>query len=335
MIDREKGALDFLARVDASASMHALHQDASNRRYYRLIGAKRPSLLMDSPPGLENLSQFVKVATFLSATGLGVPTIYEVDEESGYAVIEDFGGDTFTSLLNQSGDRHDTVAEDLYRMAVDTLVCLHKKTEAVPKGFPDYMADQMAEAACLILDWYIPELRGQLVSSNGRAAYKGAWLDVLSHVSKDTTLVLRDFHVDNLMLRNNQKGIARCGVIDFQDAARGPRLYDLASLLEDARRPVSGALKASMQQYYASQMDIEITPEFAQSFVSLAAQRHSRVAGVFVRLAQRDKRQHYLQYLPLVMGMLASAIDNPVLEEPRSILDALCPTWRDPGTLLA
>ena len=77
MIDREKGALDFLARVDASASMHALHQDASNRRYYRLIGAKRPSLLMDSPPGLENLSQFVKVATFLSATGLGVPTIYE------------------------------------------------------------------------------------------------------------------------------------------------------------------------------------------------------------------------------------------------------------------
>ena len=335
MIDREKGALDFLARVDASASMHALHQDASNRRYYRLTGAKQPSLLMDSPPGLEDLGQFVKVATFLSTAGLGVPAIYEVDKASGYAVIEDFGSDTFTSLLNQAGDRHDNIAEDLYRMAVDTLVCLHKKIEAVPKGFPDYRADQMAEAACLILDWYIPELSGQMVGSNDRAAYKEAWLDVLYRVSEDTTLVLRDFHVDNLMLRKHQKGIARCGVIDFQDAARGPRLYDLASLLEDARRPVSRVLKESMQQYYAAQMDIEISPEFFESFVSLAAQRHSRVAGVFVRLAQRDKRQHYLQYLPLVIRMLANAVDNPVLEEPRSILDAVCPTWRDPESLLA
>jgi len=334
MIDREKGALDFLSSVDASASMHALHQDASNRRYYRLTGAKHRSLLMDSPPGLEDLGQFVKVAEFLSDAGLGVPAIYEIDEDSGYAVIEDFGSDTFTSLLNQSGDQHDSVAEDLYRLAVDTLVCLHKKIEVVPKDFPDYMSGQMAEAACLILDWYVPELCGQRVDANDRTAYKDAWLKVLSCQSRDSTLVLRDFHVDNLMLRDNQQGISRCGVIDFQDAARGPRLYDLASLLEDARRPVSEILKNSMQQYYAAQMDIQINSEFIGSFVSLAAQRHSRVAGVFVRLAQRDKRQHYLQYLPLVIRMLANAVESTVLEEPRFILDTLCPTWRNPEPLL-
>jgi aminoglycoside/choline kinase family phosphotransferase len=335
MNDREKGAQDFLARVDSSAAMHALHQDASNRRYYRLTGTKHPLLLMDCPPGLEDLGQFVKVANFLSAVGLGVPTIYEMDESVGYAVIEDFGTDTFTSLLNQSGDRHDSIADDLYRMAIDTLVCLHKQVTEVPKDYPDYLPDQMAEAACLMLDWYIPELSGQVVSSYTRAAYKKAWFAVLSRVSEDTTLVLRDYHVDNLMLRKNQQGVSRCGVIDFQDAACGPRMYDLASLLEDARRPVNRALKESMQQYYAAQMGIEINAEFTESFVSLAAQRHSRVAGVFVRLAQRDKREHYLQYLPLVISMLADAVDDPVLEEPRSILDTLCPTWRDPKPLLA
>ena len=335
MVDREKGAQDFLARMDSLAPMHALHQDASNRRYYRLIGAEQPSLLMDCPPGLESLAQFVKVANFLSDLGLGVPAIYEFDEVTGYAIIEDFGSDTFTSLLNQSGDRHDSITNDLYRMAIDSLVCLHKQVKEIPKDYPDYLPDQMAEAACLMLDWYVPKLSGQMVSSNTRAAYKKAWLAVLSRVSEDTTLVLRDYHVDNLMLRENQQGVSRCGVIDFQDAARGPRMYDLASLLEDARRPVSRALKDSMQQYYAAQMGIKINAEFIESFVSLAAQRHSRVAGVFVRLAQRDKREHYLQHLPLVISMLANAVDAPILEEPRSILDTLCPTWRDPTPLPA
>ncbi|MBT5030684.1 MAG: phosphotransferase [Proteobacteria bacterium] len=331
---REQGAYAFLSQIDPQASMVALDQDASNRRYYRVSGAKHPSLLMDCPPGVERLGQFIHVASFLSELGLAVPNVYEFDEESGYALIEDLGTNTFTRLLGQSADQDDDVAEILYRMAVDTLVCIHKQVDDVPGSFPDYLAEKMADAACLMLDWYIPAITNEAVSEDTRLDYREAWLDVLSSASEHTTLVLRDYHVDNLLLCDGKQGVARCGVIDFQDAARGPRLYDLVSLLEDARRVVSPELKLAMQAYYAQQMGTKLNDEFEAQFASLAAQRHSRVAGVFVRLAKRDGRTHYLDHLPLVVSLMASAFEHPNLERPKAILDTLCPTWRGSQPLL-
>ena len=347
MQSREQGAFEFLSRIDPQASMLALDQDASNRRYYRVTGVENPSLLMDCPPGVENLNQFVKVASVLSELGVTVPKIYKLDQAGGYALIEDFGINTFALLLDQPGDRHDQVSESLYHMAVDTLVCIHKQNGDVPSGFPDYLAAEMADAACLMLDWYIPALTGNSVPENTRQDYRNAWLDVLSGACKHTTLVMRDYHVDNLLLCENREGVAqgvaqgaaqgvaRCGVIDFQDAARGALLYDLASLLEDARRVVSQELKFSMKTYYAQQMGIKLDSEFETGFTSLAAQRHSRVAGVFMRLAHQYRRVRYLEYIPLVVDLMANAFEHQNLEQPKAILDGLCPAWRDPLPLFS
>ena len=337
MQSREQGAFEFLSRIDPQASMIALDQDASNRRYYRVSGAEYPSLLMDCPPGVENLNQFVKVASFLSKLGVAVPKIYKLDQASGYALIEDFGINTFALLLDQPGDNHDQISESLYRMAVDNLVCIHKQANDVPADFPDYRATEMADAACLMLDWYIPALTGNAVPENTRQDYRNAWLDALSGACRHTTLVMRDYHVDNLLLCDNRQGAAQgaaqgvacCGVIDFQDAARGALLYDLASLLEDARRVVSQELKFSMKDYYAQQMGIKWDSEFETGFTSLAAQRHSRVAGVFMRLAHQYRRVRYLEYIPLVVELMANAFEHQNLQQPKAILDGLCPAWRD------
>src|SRR3546814_10251541 len=86
------------------------------------------------------------------------------------------------------------------------------------------------------------------------------------------------------MLVEGREGIAHYGLLDFQDALVGHPAYDLASVLEDARRDVSPAVEAAMLARYqaATEQDIE------NAYWALAAQRNTRILGVFVRLWKRD-----------------------------------------------
>jgi aminoglycoside/choline kinase family phosphotransferase len=317
---REDQRAAFLARAGfAETPLIALPADASTRRYFRLSG--EGLLLMDSPPHSEPIGPFVQVARHLQALGLSAPALLQVDEAAGLALIEDFGHDTYTRLL--AAGHSERV---LYRLAVDALVALHR---APPDAvLPAYDARQLSDECALFIDWYVPLLIGQDAAQALRESYLALFADACGEVAqRREALVLRDFHVDNLMLLEGREGVAACGLLDFQDALVGAAAYDLMSLLEDARRDVPEALRVALLTHYLMQRPELNAPRFLEDYRRLAAQRHAKVLGIFVRLAGRDGKQGYLAHLPRTLGLFIRALDAEAFAPLRAWLDGHVPGW--------
>src|SRR3546814_436329 len=233
--------------------------DCSFRRYERLhCDDGRAAMLMDAPPPLEDVRPFVKIARHLRRLGVSVPEIMATDEAEGFLVIEDFGDDTYTRLLDRGADE-----TALYSVAVDLLAALQARPAPIDIDVPRYDTAKVLEEALLFTDWYLPAVGGRTTDPSARAAFADAWSEALALAQAESqlggapdTLVLRDFHVDNLMLLRERQGVAACGLLDFQDAVIGHPAYDLVSLLEDARRDIEPALQAAMQpRYFAARRD--------------------------------------------------------------------------------
>ncbi len=124
--------------------------------------------------------------------------------------------------------------------------------------------------------------------------------------------MLRDYHVDNLMLLPGRPGVAGCGLLDFQDAVLGPASYDLVSLLEDARRDVPAALRAAMTERYLAAFPGLDRAVFLRSGAILAAQRNCKILGIFTRLWRRDGKPAYLAHIARVWRL----IEQEVRREP-------------------
>ena len=302
-------------------SLSPLIQDASFRRYFRLSDTDRPFLLMDAPLELENVGQFAKIARHLTAVGLKAPEIIDFDQEYGLLLLEDFGDDTFTRLIASGTD--DT---SLYPLAVDVLIALHSHPDAAAIDLPLYDRNLFIQEALLLTDWYAPVIRNNPTSAEMRHSYISIWQEILDSLPEPAhSLVLRDFHVDNLMRVPPGIGISGCGLLDFQDAVIGPMAYDLVSLLEDARRDINPNLVVSMIQRYHEAMPLLEIENFRRWYHVLGAQRHCKVAGIFLRLLLRDGKSDYVRHIPRVMHLLEQKFDVPELLPLRQWLDFWLP----------
>lgn len=307
----------------AEVQLQALPADASARRYFRLAGADL--LLMDSPPQSEPLRPYLQVAELLRELGLSAPRVLAADEAAGLALIEDFGHSTYTRLLAAGH-----AEAPLYELAVDCLAQLHAAPAELGAVLPAYDDKRLADEFALFIDWYAPLLLGAAPSSSLRAAYMGLFDGLCDDAAqRREALVLRDFHVDNLMLLDGRSGVAACGLLDFQDALHGACAYDLMSLLEDARRDVPRELQAQLLQRYLAQRPELDQAAFMADYAVLAAQRHAKVLGIFVRLGQRDGKLGYLAHLPRVLRLFREALERPALHPLRDFLDCHLEGWRD------
>ncbi len=299
------------------ADVTSLASDASFRQYHRLLDGERQALLMDAPPDKENIHAYVTIARHLKALGLSAPDILALDEAAGLAVIEDFGEDTYTRLLDGGAD---PVA--LYELAVDVLIALHGRDDATQIEVPAYDQDRLLDEVVRLVDWYLPAMRGEPTPDAVRKSYLDTWRVVFEGAPDDpTTLVLLDYHVDNLMLLEGRSGLARAGVLDFQDAMIGHPAYDLVSLLEDARRDVPDDLIQAMQNRYRAALPSQANTTLGSWYAILSVQRNARLAGQFVRLCVRDGKPAYLQYIPRVMGLLERGLDAPELAPVKAWFD--------------
>jgi len=297
--------------------------DASFRRYDRLAENDRRAVLMDAPPPQEDVRPFIAMAEHLLGLGYSAPAILGRDVADGLLLLEDLGDDTFTRLLGQGVDE-----ESLYALAIDLLADLHNRgATAIPAGLPAYDDERLLTEALLLTDWYLPEMLGEPLPTPEREAYIALWRELFPVARQvPETLVLRDFHVDNLM-RLDRPGLAACGLLDFQDAVAGPLTYDLMSLLEDARRDIDPGLIARMRTRYlaATGLDAEA---FDASWAVLAAQRHAKVIGIFTRLCRRDGKPLYLGHIPRLWRLLERAAATPGLESLRNWIDRVIPPDR-------
>jgi N-acetylmuramate 1-kinase len=285
-----------------------LAADASFRRYFRLTDRGRRAVLMDAPPPREDVRPYIQVAGLLRGHGLSAPEVYAEDRERGLLLIEDFGDDTYTRLLANGGDE-----AALYSLAIDTLVALQRAVTE-PPDLPPYDETTLVAEAMLLVDWYAPAVLGALLPPDAREEYAGLWREVLPLAAMpDPTVVLRDYHVDNLMLLPGRDGVRGCGLLDFQDALCGPASYDVVSLLEDARRDVPLALRAAMTERYLAAFPEIDGGAFRRSAAILAAQRNAKIIGIFTRLARRDGKPQYLDHVPRVWRLLEDDLREPAL----------------------
>ena len=296
--------------------------DASFRRYYRLAGDGSSTVLMDAPPPQEEVGPYVVVAGLLRRLGFSAPEVLAEDHEEGFLLLEDFGDDTYTRLLDRGIDE-----PALYALAVDTLIALQRAVGAAgPPELPPYDTTRLLAEAALLADWYQPAVSGAPLDPGLREEYLALWRAVLPlAVVSPPTLVLRDYHVDNLMLLGERPGVKGCGLLDFQDAVSGPRSYDLVSLLEDARRDVSAALQQEMTERYCAAFPGLDRPAFLRSAAILAAQRNCKILGIFTRLWKRDGKPQYLAHISRIWRLLEQELRHPSLAPIAQWLDRHLP----------
>lgn len=323
-MDRHTLRQAFLNRVGWGAALpEPLKSDASFRRYFRLNLGNQRVLLMDAAPELgEDVRPFARVDRHLIEMELSAPEILAEDVEHGFLLLEDFGDATFTNLLAQGQDE-----ADLYALATDTLIALHTMEDirTAPDWLPPYDDERLLAEASLLPDWFMAA-QGIPVTTAARAAYGNTWLELFHRVhAGPRTLVLRDFHVDNLMRLEGRSGVRACGLLDFQDAVAGHPAYDLMSLLEDARRDIDLDLQAAMKDRYFDALGITDSRDFETAYAILGAQRHAKVIGIFTRLDRRDGKPIYLKHIHRLWRLLERSLKHPALADMRAWIDKHIP----------
>lgn len=322
----------FLARHGHSdTSLTPLPSDASPRTYIRLNGADQ--LLMEDRTDPVGFAAFIRLARHLGSLGLSAPRVLGADPVVGLALIEDFGTATYGALLR---DGHDETA--LYALAIDALVHLHSATHATNVTVPAYDLSVLLEEVSRFSHWFVPEFAPQVDIARFDATFSDLWRSALAPLTAaPKALVLRDFHIDNLMLLKDRAGVEACGLLDFQDAVTGPAEYDLMSLLQDARRDLAMGLEQAMLDRYLAAVPAHCgtANQILRRYHLSAAQRHTRLAGQFLRLNKRDGKPGYLKFMPRVMRQMQTALCDAELTDIADFIDTALPGWRDAGTRFA
>lgn len=284
--------------------------DASFRRYFRvhLDEAPHSYLLMDAPPPREDCRPFVRVAQQLLAHGVPAPAVLAAELDEGYLLLEDFGDELYLSALQQAVEQYGpdggARAAELYHLAFDALL----RIQAVPAGeLPAYDRQALRREMALFDEWFCGGLLEQPVESDRRVLLEAVYSELEdSALAQPQVFVHRDYHSRNLMLRRqNPDGLP--GVIDFQDAVRGPVTYDPVSLLRDCYIVWPAEQVEEMALRYRDDLVRHgiVTgygdEDFLRDFDLMGLQRHIKVLGIFSRLYLRDGKSRYLGDLPVVM----------------------------------
>ncbi len=313
-----------------------LQGDASIRAYERLTKPDgRTGILMISPPRPDgpivrygkpyaaiaklspDIRAYVAMTGGLRGLGYSAPELIACSIEEGLALIEDLGAATIVEDGVPNGVR--------YAEAVALLVDLHGRDlpDRLPAGddiygLPTYDAEAMLVEVELVIDWYAQSVARVAVPSGARMQFLAIWRELLQPIlAGPTTWTLRDYHSPNLHWLSQREGIARIGLIDFQDAVIGPPAYDLASLLQDARIDVPDDLEMRLAALYVRRRGAA-DPEFdagrfAAAYAAMGAQRATKILGLFARLDKRDRKPQYLAHLPRIERYLAKNLAHPLL----------------------
>ena len=306
--------------------LRPLAGDASPRRYFRLgppdaPPARRAVLMDDAAGGAEAVGRFAALARHLVALGFRAPRVLEADLAHGILLLEDLGDELLAHLLQRAPDQE----HNCYAAAVDLLAVLRQHPPPLSVSFggashriEPYGREPLLEEASLLTDWWLPGA-GAPSDEDRDADYRRLLADAVAGVAGcREVLVLRDYHAENLLwqLGSESEAWRRIGVLDFQDALRGHPAYDLVSLLEDARRDTSPALRNAMHARYAREAGLRASErqEFRAACAALGAQRNLKIIGIFARLCMRDGKPVYLDLIPRVWSHLLRDLAHPSLE---------------------
>lgn len=326
---------------DASSRAYETLENPDGSRAILMISPQRP----DGPPIrygksysaiahlAENVRPFVALADGLRAHGFSSPRIYGQELDAGLLIVEDLGREGVVDDQGPIPERYLEAAAVLASLHAQRLPDVLPVQGAGAYLIPPYDLDALLIEIELLLEWYVPHTK-TLVASGARATFVNLWRQTLVEVTgAPHTWTLRDYHSPNLIWLPEREGLARVGIIDFQDCVLGHPAYDLASLGQDARVTVPEDLELKLLAFYA-QRRRAADPSFdmrgfTRAYSILAAQRATKIVGIFARLNQRDGKPGYLRHLPRVEGYLRKNLQHPALAEIKAWCQANLPTLFD------
>ncbi|CAO5677087.1 MAG: N-acetylmuramate/N-acetylglucosamine kinase [Holosporales bacterium] len=301
--DRLKKRTDFAKKTPHFLSVSFLASDMSKRKYYRVQTQDSSYVLMDAED-LEELNRYIKIQSYLISMGVKAPRTYNQDLENGFLLIEDFKDTSLTKALSDP-----FLKKDEYEYYLKAIKILHKIQEnynAITYPLDDYSLDVSLKEASIFCDFYFPLVH----KKNADDLLKKEWCDLwqkalLEPIDKSpNTLVLRDYHVDNILLLND----ASLGILDFQDALLGSILYDYISLVEDARRKLDDPLIQKLTNDFLCVYDSSKHQDYLYFSAIIGACRHAKVLGVFARYALFYKNDSKLCFVSHVLNLLINAL---------------------------
>lgn len=334
--------LDFLRTHGPQGEVRVayLQGDASIRSYARVFAGDGTVLLVDAPrqpdgppvrdgksySRIAHLAEdmarpFVAIGAALNAAGLSAPRVQACDLDKGILLVEDLGDRVFASHVAAGAPQ-----APLWQAAVEAL--MHLRGVPVPSTMPladgtSYSLPRRDRAAFeieieLVLDWLWPTLKGAPAPPAAREEFAAVWAPVLDRLlGLPGGWFLRDYHSPNLIWMPQREGIARVGIIDFQDALNEHFAFDLVSLLQDARVDVSPALEHELLDHYCAEVARREpgfdASAFAAAYADFGAQRNTRLLGLWARLLKRDGKPQYLQHFPRTWQYLARNLAAPAL----------------------
>lgn len=293
---------------------------------FMLPSGQQSVLVMDAPPDKESVAQFIQVAQLLAPV-VNVPDILAEDKQQGFLLLQDFGKTEFAHLLINGTDKK---IDLLYHQAMDSLIRL-QSLNIEQAGLPLYDADMLSKEMALFADWFLPYVGIELTENNFNHATTSnsmpsqCWQQLVQQIiieidEQPKVVVHRDYHSRNLMQDESQSKIdsqnSLLGIIDFQDAVIGSYVYDLVSLLRDAYVHWSKLqinawttdfwhmLQATNRPLTSKKRAVTTFEQYQKDIMTMGIQRHLKVLGIFVRLAQRDGKSRYLADIPKVMDDL-------------------------------
>ncbi len=271
--------------------------DASFRRYFRVTrDGHEPLIVMDAPPGKEDVGPFLKVAAMLQQVGVHAPRVLHRSVAEGFLLLTDLGTTMYLPELVQAGR-----AEPLYADAIDALVRIQARGAEAARQLPPYDEKLLRFEMSLFPDWLLARhLELELSAEEGETLQSAFTALVANALEQPQVFVHRDYHSRNLMVCPGDNP----GILDFQDAVRGGLTYDLVSLLRDSyvawpqERVVEWALQFRRKAAAAGLDTGRDDEQFLRWFDLLGVQRHLKIGGIFARLWLRDGKPGYLADIP-------------------------------------
>tara|TARA_B110000503_G_scaffold13540_1_gene18400 strand:- start:1677 stop:2675 length:999 start_codon:yes stop_codon:yes gene_type:complete len=286
----------------ASRTLEAMPSDAGQRIYYRISSKGKTYVVMDCPPSYCSVQLFINIAIYLRKKEFSAPQILHKDIEQGFLILEDFGTLSVKNYLLGISGQGNSEQRTIYHLIIDLLVSLQSKE--APQGLLEYDNELLLSELKLFVDWYIPHAYNREIHIYEFEEFIEIWYNILESLAPmPSSIVLRDYHVENMMYLEDRKSIQQLGLLDFQDALIGSPIYDLVSVLEDARIEVSRLDALRYVEYFSKKKGMDIEPVLLNYHI-LGAQRNSRILGIFARKVIRDQDDSYLQYIPRVLKYL-------------------------------
>lgn len=278
--------------------LHALEQDASFRRYFRVTGADQPYIVMDAPPEKEPSAPFAAIAQGLKKANVNVPELHAIDLKQGFLLLTDFGNSLYLQVLNQDN------AEKLYNRAQQELLKIQQTQHIPDYKIPEFSKELLSEELENFRHWYLKEYCGfKLSAPENKTIDKLFKLLIDNATTQPQVFTHRDYHSRNLMLINNNEHKPEIGILDFQDAVWGPVTYDLVSMLRDCYVTwPQTKVESWVKNFYNSLIEnktinVELTT-FMRWFDLMGMQRHLKAIFIFARKYLRDHDKRYLEDIP-------------------------------------